>query len=264
MDLTCRHLLATTVLVAAVLANAPGCASASPSSDDPSPDGGGDIIDSGTGGDGTMAAPPAAEAGSDSASTPDQGAPETGSPQDSGSSSPQDSGSPPDAHVDSSPEGGADSGAKADDAGTVVVPPGCTLPSTVSFTKDVQPFLASSCGNAGSNTGCHVLDATSTMAQGGYDHAYDWITGTAHASSCPETPTPFRFQVVMAVIHESDPASCSKCPEMPPTTGSDVRTPLTACQAATLQSWVDEPLVTQLHRVDGISPTTPYPMPPYN
>src|SRR5208282_329635 len=150
----------------------------------------------------------------------------------------------------------------------VVVPPGCTLPSTVSFTMDVQPFLAKSCGQSGSanagNGGCHVLDATSTVANGGKDHAYDWITGTAHSSSCPETPTPFRFQVVMAVIQGSDPPTCSKCPQMPPTTGTPLRPPLTACQMATLQSWLDEPLVTQKHRVDGISPTTPYPMPPFN
>jgi hypothetical protein len=133
---------------------------------------------------------------------------------------------------------------------------------------DVQPFLAKSCGQSGSanagNGGCHVLDAASTVANGGYDHAYDWITGTAHSSSCPETPTPFRFQVVMAVMNQADPASCSKCDQMPISTAADPRTPLTACQLATLQSWLNEPLVTQLHRNDGISPTTPYPMPPFN
>ena len=91
----------------------------------------------------------------------------------------------------------------------------------------------------------------------GYDHAYDWITGTAHASSCPETPTPFRFQVVMAVIAQADPSSCSKCGIMPPSGG----TALTACQTATLQAWLNEPLVTQTHRNDGISPTTPYTIP---
>jgi hypothetical protein len=135
----------------------------------------------------------------------------------------------------------------------------------VSFTQDVQPFLASSCGKGGNggnagNGGCHVLDASSTVANGGKDHAYDWITGTAHASSCPETPTPFRFQVVMAVIAQADPASCSKCGIMPPSGG----TPLTSCQIATLQSWLNEPFVTQTHRADGISPTTPYAMPPFN
>jgi hypothetical protein len=178
-----------------------------------------------------------------------------------------------DAGATTGAEGGtlADAGkdaATTDAAGDVVVPPGCTLPSTVSFTMDVQPFLAKSCGQSGSanagNGGCHVLDATSTMAAGGKDHAYDWITGTAHASSCPETPTPFRFQVVMAVMQEADPPSCSKCAEMPITSTADPRTALTACQLATLQSWLDEPYVTQLHRNDGISPTTPYAMPPWN
>jgi len=69
---------------------------------------------------------------------------------------------------------------------------------------------------------------------------------------------------VMAVINEADPATCSKCDKMPPTTGADIRTPLTACQIATLQSWLDEPYVTQTHRNDGISPLTPYAMPPFN
>jgi endogenous inhibitor of DNA gyrase (YacG/DUF329 family) len=150
------------------------------------------------------------------------------------------------------------------DGGTVLVPPGCTLPSPVSFTMDVQPFLATSCGNGSGGAGCHVLDATSTVAEGGHDHAYDWITGTAHSSSCPETPTPFRFQIVMAVMNEADPPSCSMCDKMPISSSADPRTPLTACQLATLQSWLDEPYVVQLHRNDGISPTTPYAMPPFN
>jgi hypothetical protein len=146
------------------------------------------------------------------------------------------------------------------DAG-VALPPGCTLPATVSFKTDVQPFLAASCGNGGANgaSGCHVIDASSTMAQGGFDHAYDWITGTAHASSCPELPTPFRFQVVIPVINQANPPSCSRSRIMPPSGA-----PLTACQVATLQSWLNEPMVTQTHRNDGISPTTPYAMPPFN
>jgi hypothetical protein len=250
MQLTRGHILVATVLLAA-LVSAAGCGSASPAGDSSNGD-----TDSSTRGDGTLAAPAGAEAGADSASTPDQGASETASSLDSGSLV--------DAAVaDASPEGAADGGSNVHEAGTVGAP-GCTLPLTVSFAKDVQPFLASSCGNAGSGTGCHVLDATSTMTQGGYNHAYDWITGTAHSSSCPEMPTPFRFQIVIAVIDESMPPTCSRCPEMPPTTGSDLRTPLTACQTATLQSWLDEPLVTQTHRNDGISPTTPYPMPPFN
>ena len=141
----------------------------------------------------------------------------------------------------------------------------CGLPATVSFQKDVQPFLIKSCGSSGSD-GCHVIDAASTMSSGGYDHAYDWITAGAHASSCPETPTPLRFQVVIAVIDQPDPPSCSKSRQMPPpnATGGGLRAPLTACQVATLAAWLDEPLVTQMHRADDSSPTTPYPMPPFN
>jgi endogenous inhibitor of DNA gyrase (YacG/DUF329 family) len=108
-----------------------------------------------------------------------------------------------------------------------------------------------------------VVDSSSTVAEGGYDHAYDWITGTAHASSCPETPTPFRFQIVMAVMKEADPPTCSKCGLMPAST-TPPHPALTACQMATLQAWLDEPYVVQLHRNDGISPTTPYAMPPFN
>ncbi|HSY39437.1 MAG TPA: hypothetical protein VLA79_07910, partial [Polyangia bacterium] len=116
--------------------------------------------------------------------------------------------------------------------------------------------------------GCHVIDSASTTANGGYDHAYDWITAGAHPSSCPETPTPKRFQVVMAVIAAADPASCSKSRQMPPQneTGANLRAPLTSCQVATLQAWLDEPLVTQPHRVDDTDPTgtAPFPMPPFN
>jgi formylglycine-generating enzyme required for sulfatase activity len=149
----------------------------------------------------------------------------------------------------------------------VSAPAGCTVPSPVGFQSDIQPFLNASCGKTGaanaSNGGCHVLDSESTMIEGGKNHAYDWITGTAHASSCPETPTPLRFQVVMAVMQEDDPPSCSACPKMPSAT-TPPRAALTACQLATLQAWLDEAYVTQFHRYDGISPTTPYPMPPWN
>jgi len=176
-----------------------------------------------------------------------------GKPGGSSSSGGGASGGSPDAGHMTSSGGGSDAG--------VVVPPGCTLPATVSFKTDVQPFLASGCGNGGANgaSGCHVLDATSTTANGGYDHAYDWITGTSHSSSCPEMPTPFRFQVVMATIQQANPPSCSKSRVMPPS-----GTPLTACQVATLQAWLNEPTVTQTHRNDGISPATPYAMPPFN
>jgi hypothetical protein len=141
----------------------------------------------------------------------------------------------------------------------------CNLPATVSFQKDVQPFLITTCGGG---SGCHVIDASSTVANGGYDHAYDWITAGAHPSSCPSTPTPKRFEVVIAVIDAADPASCSKSRIMPPQdeTGANLRKPLTVCQIATLQAWLDEPLVTQMHRVDDTDPagTAPFPMPPFN
>lgn len=141
----------------------------------------------------------------------------------------------------------------------------CNLPATVSFQKDVQPFLSATCGGG---SGCHVIDSASTTANGGYDHAYDWITAGAHPSSCPETPTPKRFEIVMAVIAAADPASCSKSRLMPPQdeTGANLRAPLTTCQIATLQAWLGEPLVTQAHRVDDTDPTgtPPFPMPPFN
>jgi hypothetical protein len=145
-------------------------------------------------------------------------------------------------------------------AGTA--PPGCNLPAPVSFQKDVLPFLMKSCGSSGGD-GCHVIDGASTMSAGGYDHGYDWITAGAHASSCPEKPTPYRYQVVMAVIEAANPATCSKSRRMPPPNATG-RAALTACQTATLQAWLNEPLVTQMHRADDSSPTTPYPMPPFN
>lgn len=141
----------------------------------------------------------------------------------------------------------------------------CNLPATVGFQKDVQPFLSATCGGG---NGCHVIDSASTVANGGYDHAYDWITAGAHPSSCPSTPTPKRFEVVIAVINAADPASCSKSRIMPPPdeTGANLRKPLTTCQVATLQAWLGEPLVTQAHRVDDTDPsgTLPFPMPPFN
>ena len=141
----------------------------------------------------------------------------------------------------------------------------CKLPGTVSFQKDVQLFLSATCGGG---NGCHVIDSASTTANGGYDHAYDWITAGAHPSSCPQTPTPKRFEIVMAVIAAADPPTCSKSRLMPPQdeTGANLRTPLTSCQLATLQAWLDEPLVTQAHRVDDTDPTgtAPFPMPPFN
>ena len=148
--------------------------------------------------------------------------------------------------------GGSSSGGSAE-AG----PNNCNLPATVSFQKDVLPFLTTACGGGG----CHVIDSASTMSMGGYDHGYDWITAGAHPSSCPTAPK--RFEVTIAVINQANPPSCVNSRKMPPP-GPGARAPLTPCQIATLQAWLDEPLVTQLHRPDTTSPTTPYPMPPFN
>jgi hypothetical protein len=141
----------------------------------------------------------------------------------------------------------------------------CNLPSPVSFQRDVQPFLSTACGGG---NGCHVIDSGSTVANGGYDHAYDWITAGAHASSCPETPTPKRFQVVLDVIAAANPADCSRSRIMPPQneTGANLRRPLTSCQVATLHAWLNEPLVLQQHRVDDtdLAGTAPFLMPPFN
>jgi hypothetical protein len=141
-------------------------------------------------------------------------------------------------------------------------PSNCNLPATVSFQKDVQPFLITTCGGG---NGCHVIDGASTMGSGGFNHAYDWLTAGAHASSCP-TNNPKRFEVVIAVIDAANPPSCSRSRLMPPPdeTGAGKRAPLSACQVAMLQAWLNEPLVTQMHRADDSSPTTPYPMPPFN
>jgi hypothetical protein len=140
-------------------------------------------------------------------------------------------------------------------------PDNCNLPPTVSFKNDVRPFLISACGGG---NGCHVVDAASTLGSGGYDHAYDWATAGAHTSSCPEGP--LRFEVLIDVIEAARPPTCSRSRIMPPpdATGSGHRDPLTVCQVAALQAWLAEPKVTQLHRPDDSSPTTPYAMPPYN
>jgi hypothetical protein len=133
----------------------------------------------------------------------------------------------------------------------------CNLPATVSFKNDIQkPFLITSCGG----TGCHVVDSASTVANGGFNHGYDWITAGAHTSSCPDAPK--RFQVVLDVIHGANPASCSKSRQMPPP--GSTQPVLTACQIAALQAWLAEPMVLQTHRADDSSPTTPYLMPPFN
>ena len=159
--------------------------------------------------------------------------------------------------------GGASSGAGGASTGgkTAGGAANCDLPATVSFKQHVQPFLITACGGG---NGCHVVDASSTSSSGGYNHAYDWITGGAHTSSCPSGP--MRFEIVLDVINAANPASCSKSRKMPPpdATGAGLRAPLTACQVETLRAWLSEPLVTQTHRADDSSPTTPYPMPPFN
>jgi hypothetical protein len=130
----------------------------------------------------------------------------------------------------------------------------------VSFKQDVEPFLISSCGN-GVGLGCHVVDNMTTSAVGGFDHAYDWITAGSHSSSCPASPTPKRFEIAIAVIESANPPACAKSRQMPP---PGVGTPLTACQIEALRAWLAEPPVTQMHRTDDSSPSTPYPMPPFN
>jgi hypothetical protein len=161
--------------------------------------------------------------------------------------------------------GGGGSSAGSSDAGTADGGGTCSLPSIVGFRRDVEPFLTSKCGGG---NGCHVIDSASTTAAGGYDHAYDWITAGAHSSSCPGTPTPKRFEVVLDVIAAANPAHCSRSRIMPPRneSGSNLREPLTPCETATLKAWLEEPLVTQKHRVDDTDPegTPPFPMPPFN
>jgi hypothetical protein len=162
----------------------------------------------------------------------------------------------------------AGGGAAGGSRGTGGTPNNCNLPAVVSFKTDVQPILTASCGkNTGS--GCHVVDGSSTVGsmcpdgtmKCGATHAYDWITAGSHASSCPGTPNPKRFEVTIAVIDAANPASCSRSRKMPP---PGMGTPLTACQEATLQAWINEPLVITLHRSDDSSLTTPYGMPPFN
>ncbi len=151
---------------------------------------------------------------------------------------------------------------------SVVVPPNCILSTPVSYKKDVEPFLTNSCGK-GNGSGCHVTDASSTTGSAcpdgtntcGFDHAYDWITAGSHDSSCPQTPNPKRFEVVMAVINQANPPSCSKSRIMPPPGMGP--TP-TACQLAALQLWLALPRVLQMHRTDDSSPPGMYLMPPYN
>jgi hypothetical protein len=156
--------------------------------------------------------------------------------------------------------GRSEAAGRAPDAGNIS---GCNLPAAVGFQRDVQTFLITQCGGG---SGCHVIDSASTTASGGFNHAYDWITGGAHPSSCPQKPTPMRFEIVVATLNAADPPTCSAARQMPPQneTGANLRVPLTTCQVAALQSWLNEPLITQTHRADDTSPITPYAMPPFN
>ncbi len=134
----------------------------------------------------------------------------------------------------------------------------------VSFQKDIQGFLAASCGKS-VDGGCHVTDSSKTSL--GFDHAYDWITAFAHPSSCGKTP-PYakRFEVVLALLTGPKPASCPNARQMPPAgTGA----PLSACQISALNAWLAEPLVSQMHVPESddtkdLYPAGPYAMPPFN
>jgi hypothetical protein len=138
------------------------------------------------------------------------------------------------------------------------------LPTPVSFQKNIQGFLATSCGKA-VGSGCHVTDASKTSL--GYDHAYDWITAIAHTSSCGKTqPYVKRFEVVLAVIAAAKPASCPNSRQMPP---AGMGTPLTDCQIDALRAWLSEPMVSQMHVPEtddtaALYPPGPYLMPPFN
>jgi hypothetical protein len=143
-------------------------------------------------------------------------------------------------------------------------PANCALSNPVSFQKDIQGFLATSCGK-GVSSGCHVTDSSKTGL--GYDHAYDWITAVAHPSSCGRTP-PYatRFEVVLAVVKAANPPSCPNSRIMPP---PGMGAPLTACQVAALQAWLGEDMVSQMHVAEtddtkALYPPGPYLMPPFN
>jgi hypothetical protein len=240
-----------------------GCSSGDGGSGGPGPSGEGGVTVAGTGGSGPGGGPgtggvtaTGGAAGAGSGGAPGTGGTGTGNGGSGGGVAGGQGGA---TGVGGAGTGGSRAGTGGSGAGN------CNLPAVVSFQKNVQPFLITSCGGG---NGCHVIDASSTTANGGYNHAYDWITAGAHPSSCPTPPTPKRFQVVLAVIAAADPASCSRSRIMPPTneTGANLRTPLTTCQVATLEAWLAEPLVTQPHRVDDTDPagTAPFAMPPFN
>jgi len=138
------------------------------------------------------------------------------------------------------------------------------LSSPVSFQKEVQGFLATSCGKSVSG-GCHVTDSSKTSL--GYNHAYDWITAFAHTGSCGKTqPYVKRFEVVLALLQGPKPATCPNARIMPP---PGMGAPPTACELAALQAWLAEPLVSQAHvpvndDTQPLYPAGPYLMPRFN
>jgi hypothetical protein len=150
--------------------------------------------------------------------------------------------------------------------GGPAIPAGCVTATPVSFKADIGPWLNTSCGK-GKGGGCHVTDDSSTAGsacpdgsnQCGFNHAYDWITAGSHNQFCKQTPGPIRYTVVLDVIRGANPPSCTSTRIMPPDGPA-----VTECQKAALAAWLAEPMVSQLHRSDDTSPTTPYLMPPFN
>jgi hypothetical protein len=140
----------------------------------------------------------------------------------------------------------------------------CNLSSPVSFQKDIQGFLAKSCGKSVSG-GCHVTDSSPTSL--GYNHAYDWITAFAHTGSCGKAqPYVKRFEVVLALLQGGSPPACPNSRIMPP---PGMGAPLTACDLIALQAWLAEPLVSQKHvpvndDTKPLYPADAYLMPPFN
>lgn len=147
-----------------------------------------------------------------------------------------------------------------------MIPAGCVVSDPVSFKSDIGPWLNQSCGK-GRGGGCHVTDDSSTVnslcpdgtKKCGFNHAYDWITAGSHNEFCKQTPAPIRYTVVMDVLEQADPPTCTSTRVMPPD-----GPPVTACQKAALAAWLAEPKVLQVHRADDTSPPDPYLMPPFN
>ena len=232
-----------------------GAASGAPSSAGASGAGaGGAPLPTAGAGGGVVAGAPNGQAGSSGTATAGSSA---GGAQPSGGSGGNASGG--------AAPGGGGAGASAGGGGAAGAPPAnCNLSTPVSFQKDIQGFLAKSCGKT-VDGGCHVTDSSKTSL--GYDHAYDWVTAFAHTGSCGKTaPYAKRFEVVLALIAGPKPASCPNARQMPPSGMGDK---LTACQIAALQAWLAEPLVSQMHVPENddtkaLYPAGPYLMPPFN